>query len=181
MLEYLHDKNKALPDLLQPQLLEFARAARAADLPPLAIGFAAKAYYQPEKAAMTLAEYVAKREAERKLVVRVTEAGKEIPAAGRAEQLQQALNRQGASTTVRHFADAEGNRASEVEIGYSLQMPRREVKEISLLLDWAAKQPGYELQESDLHRTQRQAPGLQDSQLEQTLARTQRRSRGPRL
>ncbi|UOQ69166.1 hypothetical protein [Hymenobacter volaticus] len=126
-------------------------------------------------------EYAARREAERKLVVRVTELSKVMPAAGRAELLQRALSRQGATTTVRHFVDTQGNPMSEVAIGYSLQLPWKEVKEISLLLDWAAKQPGYELQESDTHRTQRQALGLQDLSQEQTLARTQHKSRGHRL
>ncbi|MDF7815739.1 relaxase/mobilization nuclease domain-containing protein [Hymenobacter sp. YC55] len=181
MLEYLHDPNKALPELLQPRLLEFARAAKVAAQSLLAIGFEAKEFYQPEKVAMSLTEYAAKREAERKLVVRVRELDKAMPAAERAEILQRALNRHGAATAVRHSVDAEGRQVSEVAIGYSWQLARGAVKEISLLLDWVAKQPGHELQESELHRTQRQAPGLQDAQREQTPARTQRRHRGHRL
>lgn len=75
-----------------------------------------------------------------------------------------------------HTVDTQGNRVSELVVQYSVQQPRSEVKDISLVLDWAAKQPGYELKESAADRAQRQAPGQQDKQQEQV--RTPGKSRG---
>ncbi|NKI92062.1 hypothetical protein HBN54_004686 [Hymenobacter sp. 1B] len=59
------EKDRPLPGLLVPALLAFARAAKAADRPAPAVGFEASAYYQPEHVGLSLAEYAAKREAER--------------------------------------------------------------------------------------------------------------------
>jgi hypothetical protein len=78
--------------------------------------------------------------------------------------------------SVRHTVDAQGNRVVEVAVQYSLQQPRSEVKDVSLMLDWAAKQPGYQVQEREADRAQRQAPGQQDAQREQT--HTPGKSRG---
>ncbi|UOQ69165.1 relaxase/mobilization nuclease domain-containing protein [Hymenobacter volaticus] len=49
MLEYLQDQNKVLPDLLQPLLLEFARAARAATRPPSLSASMQKRTINPKK------------------------------------------------------------------------------------------------------------------------------------
>ncbi|GAB3639315.1 hypothetical protein GCM10027422_49060 [Hymenobacter arcticus] len=175
-LKFLTEKDRPLPDLLQPDLLAFARAAKAADRPVPAIGFDARTYYQPEKAGLTLAEYAAKREAERQLVVRVQEPVGDRQATGRADALQRSLTSKGATVSASTTVDAQGNRVIDLTVQYSVEQPRREVKEISFALDWAAKQPGYQVQEKEADRAQRQAPGQQDAQREQ--ARTPGKSQG---
>jgi len=175
-LKFLTEKDRPLPDLLQPDLLAFARAAKAADRPAPPIGFDARAYYQPEKVGLSLTEYAAKREAERQLVVRVQEPVGESQATGRADALQRSLTSKGATVSASSTVDAQGNRVIELAVQYSVEQPRREVKEISFVLDWAAKQPGYQVQEKEADRAQRQAPGQQDAQREQ--ARTPGKSQG---
>ena len=76
-----------------------------------------------------------------------------------------------------HTLDGQGNRVSEVVVQYSLQQPRSDVKEISFVLDWAARQPGHQLQERDADRAQRQAPGQRDAQARQEKALTQGKSK----
>lgn len=125
---------------------------------------------------LSLAEYAAKREAERQLVVRVQEPVLDIQTTGRADVLQRSLTSKGATVSVSHTVDAQGNRVSEVAVQYSLQQRRSEVKDISLILDWAAKQPGHQVQERAADRAQRQAPGQQDAQ--RTQARTPGKSQG---
>lgn len=163
-LKFLTEKDRPLPDLLQPKLLAFARAAKAAARPAPLIGFEARAYYQPEKVGLSLTEYAAKREAERQLVVRVQEPVSDTQAAGRADALQRSLISKGATVSASHTVDAQGNRVIELAVQYSVEQPRREVKEISFVLDWAAKQPGYQVQEKEADRVQRQTPGQQDAQ-----------------
>lgn len=175
-LQFLTEKDRPLPDLLQPDLLAFARAAKAADRPTPPIGFDARTYYQPEKAGLSLTEYAAKREADRQLVVRVQEPVGESQATGRADALQRSLTSKGATVSASSTIDAQGNRVIELAVQYSVEQPRREVKEISFVLDWAAKQPGYQVQEREADRAQRQAPGQQDAQREQ--ARTPGKSQG---
>jgi hypothetical protein len=175
-LKFLTDKTRPLPGLLEPDLLAFARAAKAADRPTPPIGFDARAYYQPEQVSLSLAEYAAKREAERQLVVRVQEPMRDSQTTGRADALQRSLTSKGATVSVSHTVDAQGNRVSEVAVQYSVQQPRSELKDISLMLDWAAKQPGYQVQEREADRAQRQAPGQQDAHREQ--ARTPGKSQG---
>ena len=175
-LKFLTEKDRPLPDLLQPELLAFARAAKAADRPAPPIGFDARAYYQPEKVGLSLTEYAAKREAERQLVVRVQEPVSDNQAAGRADALQRSLTSKGATVSASTTVDAQGNRVIELAVQYSVEQPRREVKEISFVLDWAAKQSGYQVQEKEADRAQRQAPGQQDAQREQT--RTPSKSQG---
>lgn len=175
-LKFLTEKDRPLPGLLEPDLLAFARAAKAADRPAPPIGFDARAYYQPEQVGLSLTAYAAQREAERQLVVRVQEPVGESQATGRADALQRSLISKGATVSVSHTVDAQGNRVGELTVQYSVQQPRSEVKEISFMLDWAAKQPGYQVQEREADRAQRQAPGQQDAQREQ--ARTPGKSQG---
>ena len=175
-LKFLTEKDRPLPDLLQPDLLTFARVAKAADRPTPPIGFDARTYHQPEKAGLSLTEYAAKREAERQLVVRVQEPVGDSQATGRAQALQRSLTSKGATVSASTTVDAQGNRVVELAVQYSLQQPRSEVKEISFMLDWAAKLPGYQVQERESDRAQRQAPGQQDAQREQ--ARTPGKSQG---
>ena len=175
-LKFLAEKDRPLPGLLAPALLDFARAAKAAARQAPAVGFEARAYYQPEQVGLSLAEYAAKREAERQVVVRVSEPIGEIKTTGRADALQRTLTSKGATVSMRHAFDAQGNRVSEVVVQYSVQQPRHELKDIGLVLDWAAKQPGHQVQEREADRAQRQAAGQRDAQQEQT--RTQGPSRG---
>ncbi|GAC1383942.1 MAG: hypothetical protein NVSMB30_31300 [Hymenobacter sp.] len=67
---------------------------------------------------------------------------------------------------------------SEVVVQYSEQQPRSEVKEISFVLDWAARQPGHQMQERDADRAQRQAPGQRDAQQEKARTQGPRRGQG---
>ena len=173
-LKFLTEKDRPLPGLLAPALLEFARAAKAADRPAPAVGFEARAYYQPEHAGLSLTEYAAKREAERQLVVRVQEPVGDRQAAGRADALQRSLTSKGATVSARDTVDAQGNRVIELAVQYSMQQPRHELKDISVTLDWAAERKGYEVQEREADRAQRQAPGQREAQ--QAKSRTQ----GPR-
>jgi len=177
-LKFLTEKDRPLPGLLAPALLEFARAAKAADRSAPAVGFEARAYYQPEQVGLSLAEYAAKREAERQLVVRVREPVSEIKTTGRADTLHRTLTSKGATVAMRHTVDAQGNRVSEVVVQYSVQQPRHELKDISLVLDWAAKQPGHQVQEREADRAQRQAPGQRDAQAQQQKPPTPSRSKG---
>lgn len=177
-LEFLQDKNRPLPSLLAPNVLAFARAAKAADHPTPAVGFEARTYYQPEQVGMNLAEYAAKREAAKQLVVRVSEPASEIQTTGRAEILRNTLISKGATVSMGHTVDAQGNRVSEVVVQYSLQQSRSAVKDISLVLDWAAKQKGHELKESDADRAQRQAAGQRVAQQEKTPTQSKSRDLG---
>ncbi|MDQ2770408.1 MAG: relaxase/mobilization nuclease domain-containing protein [Bacteroidota bacterium] len=167
-LKFLTEKDRPLPGLLEPALLAFARAAKAADRPGPPVGFDARAYYQPEQAGLSLTEYAAKREAERQLVVRVQEPVGDSQAAGRADALQRSLTSKGATVSVSDTVDAQGNRVIELAVQYSVQQPRHELKDISLTLDWAAERKGYELKESDTDRAQRRASGQRDAQQQQS-------------
>ncbi len=51
---------------------------------------------------------------------------------------------------------------SELVVQYSLQS--QELKKLSLTLDWAQGRAGYEVQEDESDRAQRQAPGLREAQ-----------------
>jgi len=175
-LNFLTEKDRPLPGLLAPALLAFARAAKAADRQAPAVGFEARAYYQPEQVGLSLAAYAAKREAERQLVVRVREPVSEIKTTGRADTLHRTLTSKGATVSMRHAVDAQGNRVSEVVVQYSMQQPRHELKDISVVLDWAAKQPGHQVQEREADRAQRRAPGQREAQ--QEPGRTQGPNRG---
>lgn len=177
-LKFLTEKDRPLPGLLAPALLEFARAAKAADRPAPAVGFDPRAYYQTEQLGLSLAEYAAKREAERQLVVRVQEPVGESQAAGRAEALQRSLTSKGATVSARATVDAQGNRVIELAVQYSTQQPRHELKDISVTLDWAAERKGYEVQEREADRAQRQAPGQRDAQAQQQKTATPSRSKG---
>ena len=170
-LKFLTEKDRPEPGLLEPALLAFARAAKAAAGPARPIGFDARAYYQPEKVGLSLTEYAAKREAERQLVVRVQEPVGDSQAAGRAAALQRSLTSKGATVSVRDTVDAQGNRVIELGVQYSMQQPRHELKDISVTLDWAAARKGYEVQEREADRAQRQAPGQREAQ--QAKSRTQ--------
>jgi hypothetical protein len=173
-LKFLIEKDRPLPGLLAPELLAFARAAKAADRPSPPIGFDARAYYQPEQVGLSLTEYAAKREAERQLVVRVQEPVGDSQAAGRAAALQRSLTSKGATVSVSDTVDAQGNRVIELAVQYSMQQPRHELKDISVTLDWAAERKGYEVQEREADRAQRQAPGQREAQ------QVQARTKGPR-
>ena len=173
-LKFLTEKDRPLPGLLAPALLAFARAAKAADRPAPAVGFEARAYYQPEYAGLSLTEYAAKRAAERQLVVRVQEPVGDRQAAGRADALQRSLTSKGATVSASDTVDAQGNRVIELAVQYSMQQPRHELKDIRVTLDWAAERNGYEVQERAADRAQRQAPGQREAQ--QAKSRTQ----GPR-
>lgn len=175
-LKFLTEKDRPLPGLLAPALLEFARAAKAADHPAPAVGFEARAYHQPEQVAINLAAYAAKREAERQVVVRVIELASEVQTTGRAEALRNMMTSKGATVSMSHTVDGQGNRVSEVVVQYSLQQPRHELKDISLTLDWAAERKGYELKENDADRAQRQASSQRGAQQKQ--ARTPGKSQG---
>lgn len=170
-LKFLTEKDRPEPGLLEPALLAFARAAKAAAGPALPIGFDARAYYQPEKVGLSLTEYAAKREAERQLVVRVQEPVGDSQAAGRAAALQRSLTSKGATVSVRDTVDAQVNRVIELGVQYSMQQPRHELKDISVTLDWAAARKGYEVQEREADRAQRQSPGQREAQ--QAKSRTQ--------
>ncbi len=174
-LKYLNEKELPLPGLLQPALLEFARAAKAAQSAPV-VGIEARTYYLPEVVGLSLAEYAAKQEAQRLVVVRVSERASEIQTTGRAEILQRTLAKAGAQVSMQHTTDAQGNRVSEVVAQYTVQQPRSEVKEISFVLDWAVKQPGHAVQEKEADRAQRQALGQREVQ--QAQARTPGKSQG---
>jgi len=175
-LKFLTEKDRPLPGLLEPELLAFARAAKAADRPAPPIGFDARVYYQPEKVGLSLAEYAAKREAERQLVVRVQEPVSDRQATGRADALQRSLISKGATVSASTTVENQGNKVIDLTVQYSVEQPRSEVKGISFALDWAAKQPGYQVQEKEADRAQRQAPGQQDAQREQD--RTPGKSQG---
>jgi hypothetical protein len=173
-LKFLNEPDRPLPDLLQPELLEFARAAKVAARPAPPIGFEARTYYQPEAVGPTLATYAAQREAERQVVVRMSQSADEARTGGRAEALQRTLDSQGAKTQLTHRLDAQGNRVSELVVQYSLQS--RELQKVSRTLDWAQGREGYEVQEQAADRAQRRAPGQQDAQREQ--ARTPSKGQG---
>jgi hypothetical protein len=172
-LEILANKGRYIPDNEHRMFAIYtALAAKPAPVP----GFEARAYHQPEIVPLSLAEYAAKREAERQLVVRVSERASDIQVTGRAEILQRTLAKAGAQIAMQHTTDAQGNRVSELVVQYNLQQPRSEVKELSFVLDWASKQPGHQVQEREADRAQRQSPGQQDAQQEQ--ARTPNKSQG---
>ena len=167
-LTILEAKGRYIPDDKHRMFAIYtAEAAKPAPVP----GFEARAYHQPELVGLSLAAYAAKREAEKQLVVRVSEPMNEIRTTGRADTLQRTLTSKGAAVSMSHTVDAQGNRVSEMVVQYSLQQPRSEVKDISLVLDWAAKQPGHELKESNADRAQRQAPGQRDARAQQTHTR----------
>lgn len=165
-LKYLDEKDRPLPGLLQPDLLEFARAAKAAQSAPV-VGMEARTYYLPEVVGLSLAEYAAKQEAQRQVLVRITQHTSQIKPTGSAEILQRTLAKAGAQVSMQHTVDPQGNRVSEVVVQYSVQQPRSDVKEISFVLDWATKQPGHAVQEREADRMQRQALGQREVQQEQ--------------
>lgn len=175
-IKFLVDPARPLPDLLQPALLEFARAAKVAARPVLTVGIAARTYYLPEVVGLSLAAYAAKQEAERQVVVRVSQHAREINPTGRAEVLQRTLAKTGAQVSMQHSTDTQGNRLSEVVVGYSVQQSRNEIDALNFVLDWAAKQPGHAVQERAGDRAQRQALGQRETSQEQ--ARTPGKSQG---
>lgn len=161
-LKYLTEPGRPLPDLLEPRLLEFARAAKAAAYPALPIGFEARAYYQPEAAGLSLTAYAAQREAERQAVVRMSQPADQVQTTGRAEALQRAFESHGAQTRLTHRFDAQGNRVSDLVVHYSLQS--HQLAKVSSTLDWARDREGYQVQEREGDRAQRQAPGQRETQ-----------------
>ena len=174
-LAILEAKGRYIPDDKNRMFAIYtAEAAKPAPVPV----FEARAYHQPVLMGLSLAAYAAKREAEKQLVVRVIEPVSEINTTGRADALQRTLTSKGAAVSMSHTVDAQGNRVSEVVVQYSLQQPRSEVKGISFVLDWAAKQHGHELKERDADKAQRQAPGQRDAQAQQAQTRTRDRSQG---
>ncbi len=161
-LKFLNEPDRPLPDLLQPQLLEFARAAKIAARPAPPIGFEARTYYQPEVVGPSLATYAAQREAERQAVVRMSQPADEARTTGRAEALQRAFTSHGAQTQLTHRLDAQGNRVSKLVVQYSLHS--HQLAKVSLTLDWAQGREGYEVHEQAGDRAQRQAPGQREAQ-----------------
>lgn len=160
-LKFLNEPDRPLPDLLQPELLEFARAAKVAVRPVPPIGFEARTYYQQEIIGPTLATYAAQREAERQAVVRMSQPADEARTTGRAETLQRAFDSQGTRTQLTHHLDAQGNRVSELVVQYSLQSDQ--LAKVSSTLDWARSREGYEVQEREGDRAQRQAASQRES------------------
>jgi len=170
-LEILANEGRYIPDDKNRMFAIYtALAAKPAPVP----GFEARTYQQPEVVALSLAAYAAQREAERQVVVRMSQLADEARTAGRAEALQRTLDSQGAKTQLTHRLDAQGNRVSELVVQYSLQSS--ELQKVSRTLDWAQGREGYEVQEQAADRAQRQAPGQQDAQREQ--ARTPSKSQG---
>jgi hypothetical protein len=175
-VKYLLDPTLPPPDILQPELREFALAVRAAK-PTQALGIEACTYYLPEVVGLSLAEYAAKEEAKRQVVVRVSQRTSEIKTTGHAEKLQH-LTSKGAKVSMLHSNDTQGNRVSVVMVEYSVQQPPSQVKEISSVLDEAAKQPGHLVQEPEADRVQRQAFDQREAQQEQTRTRKQQPNLG---
>jgi hypothetical protein len=62
-LKYLHDPTRPDPNVLQEELLKFARAARFAALPAPTVSIEAHTYYLPEAVPLSLTAYAAQREA----------------------------------------------------------------------------------------------------------------------
>jgi hypothetical protein len=149
-------------DLLEPRLLEFARAAKAAAYPAPPIGFEARAYYQPEAVGLSLTAYAAQREAERQAVVRMSQPADQVQTTGRAEALQRAFESHGAQTQLTHRLDAQGNRVSDLVVHYSLQS--HQLAKVSSTLDWARNREGYQVQEREGDRAQRQASSQREAQ-----------------
>lgn len=176
-IKRLLDPDRPLPDVLQPELREFAFAVRAAK-PTRAVGIEARAYYLPEVVGLSLAEYAAKREAERQVVVRISQPTSGIKLTGRVEVLQRMFANSGAQVSIQHTTDTQGNRLSEVVVQYSVQRSRNEMEALNSVLDWAAKQPGHVVQEREADRMQRQTLGQQDAQQVQEQVRSSDKSQG---
>ncbi|MFD1874402.1 relaxase/mobilization nuclease domain-containing protein [Hymenobacter bucti] len=158
-LEILTNKGRYVPDNEHRMFAIYtALAAKPAPVP----GFEARTYHQPEVVPLSLAAYAAQREAERRAVVLVSEPAHEVHTTGRAEALQMTLKSQGATTQLTHRLDAHGNRLSELLVQYSLQSA--ELQKVSHTLDWAQGREGYQVQEREGDRAQRQAPGQQAAQ-----------------
>lgn len=158
-LEILANKGRYVPDNEHRMFAIYtALAAKPAPVP----GFEPRAYHQPEVVPMSLAAYAAQREAERRAVVLVSEPAHEVQTTGRAEALQMTLKSQGATTQLTHRLDAQGNRLSELVVQYSVQSA--ELQKVSHTLDWAQGREGYQVQERESDRAQRQAPGQRAAQ-----------------
>lgn len=158
-LEILANKGRYVPDNEHRMFAIYtALAAKPAPVP----GFEARAYHQPEVVPLSLAAYAAQREAERRAVVLVSEPAHEVHTTGRAEALQRTLKSQGATTQLTHRLDAQGNRLSELVVQYSVQSA--DLQKLSHTLDWAQGREGYQVQEREGDRAQRQAPGQRAAQ-----------------
>jgi len=158
-LEILQQKGSYIPD---DKNRMFAIYTAAAAKPVPVPGFEARAYHQPEVVAMNLTTYAAQREAERRAVVQMCQPADQVQTTGRAEALQRALENQGAQTQLTHRLDAQGNRVSELVVQYSLQS--HQLAKVSSTLDWARGREGYEVQERDGDRVQRQAANQREAQ-----------------
>ncbi|MGI4736155.1 MAG: relaxase/mobilization nuclease domain-containing protein [Janthinobacterium lividum] len=170
-LEILANEGRYIPD---DNNRMFAIYTALAAKPALVPGFEARIYQQPEVVALSLTAYAAQREAERQAVVHMSQPADQALKTGRAEALQRTFDSQGARTQLTHRLDAQGNRVSELVVQYNLQSPQ--LAKVSSTLDWARSREGYEVQEREGDRTQRQAPGQRDAQREQ--ARTPGKSQG---
>lgn len=176
-LALLAEPSLPLPSLLEPDLLTFAQAVKAATQPVPPIGFAASSHYQPEQVRLSLSEYAAQREAERQAVVEIRQPVDQVQIKGYAESLQRLLMQEGAHTQLAHRLNTQGDRVSELVVRYSVHSPQ--LVAISKLLDWTVTAPGYRLQERPEDRVQRQAPGQRLAQEKQ--ARTQQEGKSKPL
>jgi hypothetical protein len=158
-LEILANEGRYVPD---DKNRMFAIYTALAAKPALVPGFEARTYQQPEVVALSLTAYAAQREAERQAVVRMSQPADQALTAGRAEALQRTFDSQGAQTQLTHRLDAQGNRVSELVVQYNLQSPQ--LAKVSSTLDWARSREGYEVQERESDRTQRQAPSQRVAQ-----------------
>lgn len=140
----------------------FAIYTALASKPALVPGFEPRNYQQPEVVALSLTAYAAQREDERQAVVRMSQPADQALTAGRAEALQRTFDSQGAQTQLTHRLDAQGNRVSELVVQYTLQSSQ--LAKVSSTLDWARSREGYEVQEREGDRTQRQAPSQREAQ-----------------
>jgi hypothetical protein len=170
-LEILANEGRYIPD---DNNRMFAIYTALAAKPALVPGFEARIYQQPEVVALSLTAYAAQREAERQAVVHMSQPADQALKTGRAEALQRTFDSQGARTQLTHRLDAQGNRVSELVVQYNLQSSQ--LAKVSSTLDWARSREGYEVQEREGDRAQRQAPGQRDAQREQ--ARTPGKSQG---
>jgi len=172
-LEILAAEGRYTPDNKHRMFAIYtALAAKPAPVP----GFKALDYHRPEVVSLSLAAYAAQREAERQAVVRMSQPANQVQTSGRAEALQRTLDSQGAQTQLTHRLDAQGNRVSELVVQYSLQSS--ELQKVSNTLEWARGREGYEVQEREGDRAQRQAPGQREAQ--QRLERGERQGYGGR-
>lgn len=167
-LEILADKGRYVPD---DKYRMFAIYTALAAKPAPVLGFEPRAYQQPEAVPLSLTAYAAQREAERQAVVRLSEPANQGQTSSRAEALQRTLDSQGAQTQLTHRLDARGNRVSELVVQYSLQS--RELQKVSNTLEWARGREGYEVQEREGDRAQRQALSQPDAQQARTPGKSQ--------